>query len=226
MNSQFKVILFDIDNTLLDFNECAKQSILYACKTTGLKYQPRFINAFHTVNDFLWHQVEDGVLTVKRLHEIRFPTIFSALDVVADGTEFERLFRENMRVAAAPVDGALDVLSYLKNGYYLAVASNSSYEQQKNRLDTAGMSNFFKNFFVSEKLGASKPDKAFFERILVELPTKNKNEILFVGDSLSADMKGGVDFGIKTCWFNKNGEKTDLPVDFIISSLKELKNIL
>lgn len=226
MKTPFKVILFDVDNTLLDFNECARQSVKFACKETGLLFEERFMDAFFTINDFLWRQVENGTLTTDRLHEIRFKTIFSAIDVDRDGDEFERLFRLNMKTAAAPVDGALDLLNCLNGKYYIAVASNSAYEQQAARLKKAGMAKFFNGIFVSERLGASKPSEAFFKAILKELPTKNKDEILFVGDSLSADVKGGVDFKIKTCWFNPLGKKTDLPVDFNVSSLSEIKNIL
>ena len=160
------------------------------------------------------------------MHEIRFKTIFTALDLECDCAEFERLFRENMRTAAVPVKGALDLLNYLKGKYYLAVASNSALNQQLARIGTAGMQNFFDGFFVSERIGASKPDRAFFEGVLKELPTQNKDEILFIGDSVNADMSGGVNFGIKTCWFNPNGKSTDLPVDYTVNSLLQIKNIL
>lgn len=226
MNNPVKAVLFDIDNTLLDFGECAKDAIIHACLKSGINYEPRMFAAFMPVNDILWRQVEDGFITVERLHEIRFNVIFSALDLPYDGKDFEKLFRLYVKKAAAPVKGAVDVLEYLKDKYFLAVASNSSLSQQYARLEKAGMAKYFDAFFVSDEVGANKPSAEFFSKCLLSLPTKNKDEIMLIGDSLSADIEGGIKFGIKTCWFNFKGEKTSLSPDYIINDLSLLKNIL
>lgn len=226
MQSSIKAVLIDIDNTLLDFNECAKEAITLSCRDTGVNYEPRFMTAFTAINNILWRQVEDGFLTVGRLHEIRFNVIFSALDLSYDGENFEKLFRAYVKTAAVPMEGAKETLEYLKDKYFLAVASNSSLTQQRARLEKADMSKYFDAFFVSDEIGANKPSTEFFERCIGKLPTKNKKEILLIGDSLTADIGGGINFGIKTCWFNKNGERTSLTPDYTIEKLIDVKKFL
>lgn len=227
MEKTVKAVLIDIDNTLLDFEECAKESLVNSCRDMSVPYESRFMPAFTAVNNLLWRQVEDRHITVEKLHEIRFRTVFSALDLPYDGKQFEKLFRAYVAQAAVPVENSIEMLEYLKGKYFLAVASNSSLSQQLKRLEKAGMAKYFDDFFVSDRIGANKPSAEFFANCLPHLPTNKKDEIILIGDSLSADIEGGISFGIKTCWFNKGGEKkTSLSPDYVIENLSEIKIIL
>ena len=129
---------------------------------------------------------------------------------------------------AIPVDGADKICRYLKKKYILCAASNAFHDQQLNRLEMAGLLPYFDHVFVSESLGYRKPEKAFFDACRAFLPDVAADECMMIGDSLTADITGGKNAGMKTIWYNH----THRPVperceaDQIVESLSELKNLL
>lgn len=223
-----RIILLDVDNTLLDFNKCSAASIQEGFREFGLTYRPEMFPVFLDINDRLWYEIEQGRLTREGLHNIRFPWIFDKLGIDADGVAFERRYAQLLHESHIPVDGAPELLEYLSGTYDLYVASNASEEQQAHRLRLAGMLRYFKGMFVSQEIGAPKPSRAFFERCMERLGDPPKEEVLLIGDSLTADMQGGVDFGLRTCWYNHNHLPRDTapPVDYTVDHLREIMELL
>ena len=159
-----QMIFIDIDNTLLDFDAYIRQTMREGFAHFGLKpYEPYMEAVFHRENGKLWRQIEQGTLTFRELEEIRWNNVFRALNIDFDGQVFEKYFRAALYDSAIPVDGAMELLEALHGKYPLAVASNGPYDQQLHRLELAGMKRYFDWFFVSERLGASKPARAFFD---------------------------------------------------------------
>jgi len=223
-----KAVLIDVDDTVLDFCECAGQSIKYACNDLSISYSDDIKTLFLDVNDILWQRVEKGEITRDYLHDVRFDMVFERLNIKADGRAFEKVFRSYLNVSHIPVNGAEELLDYLSHKYYLAVASNAFYTQQIERLGRAGFLEYFKHIFVSSEAKADKPSKAFFDYCVKNLPVEDKSEVIMIGDSLTADIYGGVEYGIKTCYFNRKGRtpKEDCKPDFTVTDLAEIKNIL
>ena len=172
--------------------------------------------------------MKERTLTIDELHKIRWNMIFNELGIDRNGSEFELEFVKNIHESCIPVDGALDLVKYLSEKYIVCVASNASYNQQKNRLTKAGMFEYFTELFVSREIGFPKPTKEFFDICLSKLSPITKDETIMIGDSLTADIYGGVKYEMKTCWYNHNKEKIppDLKADFTVSKLSEIKNIL
>lgn len=157
-----QMIFIDIDNTLLDFDAYIRQTMREGFVHFGLKpYEPYMEAVFHRENGKLWRQIEQGTLTFAELEAIRWDRVFTALDIAFDGQVFEKYFRAALYDSAIPVDGAMELLEALHGKYPLAVASNGPYDQQLHRLELAGMKRYFDWFFVSERLGASKPPGPF-----------------------------------------------------------------
>ena len=229
-----KAILFDIDNTLLDFDGYVKESLIEGFREFGLgKYSEEVYAVFQRINTELWKRIELGTLTYDELMKIRWNTIFRELGIEYDGVLFEKYFKGRLFYSAIPVEGAYEILDYLKDKYLLAVASNGPLAQQKNRLKTADMDKYFSYVFVSEEIGFSKPSREFFDYCIKAINEGLKNpiapeEIMIVGDSLSSDIRGAIDSKIASCYFDRKGNgKTEgfLP-DFTINKLTELTNIL
>ncbi len=223
-----KTVLIDVDDTILDFRECAGFSIESACKEYGIPYSATLKDTFVKVNDSLWQRVERGEITRDYLHDTRFDSIFSLLNISADGKAFEKTFRTYLNESSITVDGAKELLEYLSKKYFLAVASNAFYTQQINRLKKAGLLQYFNDIFVSSNVGADKPSKEFFDYCLSHSPAKNKSEVIMIGDSVTADITGGKRYGLTTCYldrFNKTPDKNFMP-DFTVKTLAEIKNIL
>ena len=216
MNDKIKVLFLDIDNTLLDFDAAAAWAMEQCFQKAGLEYKSEMFAAFTEENNKIWQ------------------AILGHLGLEADGVEMEKEFRVLLNLSAVPVEGAEEILTYLKQQKYcLCAASNGPYDQQINRLKKADMLKYFAHCFVSEKVGADKPSQRFFDGCLKELPGVRPEECMMIGDSLTADITGGRAYGMSTCWYvpsvekyREEKEKSGKPADYIIHDLLELKKIL
>lgn len=221
-----KAILLDVDNTLLDFDLGAKEATKEAFADAGLEYSDEVHPVFTRINNGLWEDIENGLLTKEGLYQIRWQLIFDELGIRANGKEFEKLFLRRLRESAIPVDGAPELVRYLHGKYILCIASNASYDQQVKRLKKAGLYGYMRHIFISEKIGAPKPAAEFFEYCLKALSPIKREELMIIGDSLTADIDGAASFGIKSCFFNRRGIKIKSPADFTVAELGEIKAFL
>ena len=222
-----RAVMLDIDNTLLDFHKSAEFAMAEAFKCYGLEFLPEYVKTFHKINDGLWQEIEKGTLTREELWEVRFNKILDALGLKGDGPKIEKEFRRVLFDCAILVDGAIELLIYLSKKYKIYAATNAIYNQQINRLTKAGIIKYFDGIFVSEKIGHQKPTKAFFDYCFNQMDEINPEETVMIGDSLTADIEGGLSYGMHTIWFNK-AEKSSCKVHphFIVKTLNEIKSIL
>lgn len=221
-------VFIDIDNTLLDFDVCATYAMSKGLEKYGKHYENGLFECFKKINDNLWRRIEDGTLTKDGLKKIRWNLVFDAFGIKGiDGPEFEEVFHDFLAVSAEPVSGAHELLTYLCGKYKLFATSNGPFKQQDFRLEKADMKKYFSGLFISEAVGAMKPSKEYFD-YCIENANARKDEIVLIGDSLTADIAGGRNAGIKTVWFNH--DRTDVPEnkiwDYYVESLDEIKNIL
>lgn len=223
-----RIILLDVDNTLLDFNRCAAGAMEAGFRELGLPFRPEMLPVFLSINNRLWYEIEQGRLTRDGLHQIRWPWIFDKLGLTADGVAFERRFGQLLHESHEPVEGAPELLEYLSGKYALYVASNAAAEQQAHRLALAGMLPRFRGLFVSQEIGAAKPSREFFQRCMERLGNPPKDEVLLIGDSLTADIAGGAAFGLRTCWYDHDRLPHDAApeADYIVDHLLEIPRFL
>lgn len=224
-----KAVFIDIDNTLLDFDAYVRTTMEQGFAHFGLPaYRPEMYYTFTTENNKLWLQIEEGTLTFEELQKIRWSNIFAALGFSFDGPTFERYFREALHESAIPVPGAMDLLQSLSGGALLCVASNGPYEQQLHRLEIGGMRPYFDYFFISERAGAAKPSREFFDYAFRALNRNRPDpilpqETLIIGDSLSSDMAGGLQYGMKTCYYRRSGAPAaPAGVDYTVTDLRQI----
>ena len=224
-----KLILIDIDNTLLDFDAYIRQTMEEGFAHFGLRpYEPWMYDVFHRENNKLWRQIEEGTLTFPELEKIRWNKVFAALDITFDGTVFEKYFRTALHESAIPVEGAKELLETLHSRYTLAAASNGPYEQQLHRLEIGGMKPYFDHFFISERAGAAKPAPAFFDYAFRALNQDRTDpilpqETLIIGDSLTSDIAGGLQYGMKTCYYRRPGAPAaPAGVDYTVTALSQI----
>lgn len=225
-----KAIFVDIDNTVMDFDRCSERSMRLTCKDWGVAYDRSMFEVFKRYNERRWQEIERGELTVARLFEVRWNEVFAMLGIpMSDGPKFERDFHVYLNVSDIPEDGAKEALEYLSKKYRVFAASNSNTMKQALRLEKTGMLGCFERLFLSEDMGAIKPDPAFFDIIFSSLPDVRPDEALMLGDSLTADIAGAAAYGLRTCWYNKSRRPYDAacpPADFVIQDLREICNIL
>lgn len=227
MKDTIKTVFIDIDNTLLDFNECGKVCLGQAFAEQNLPFDEQSFATFNKINNSLWLKIEKGELDRPGLHKIRFQLVLQALNLKGDSDLLERRFKEILFDTAIPVDGAKELVEYLSSKYKLYVASNAIYLQQINRLKKSEMYEYFSGLFISEKLGVQKPTKEFFTECIKGSCAKIEESVM-IGDSISADIKGAKAFGLKTIWYNHLKQSTDGVdcADFIVDNLQDIKGIL
>ena len=224
-----KAVFIDIDNTLLSFDEYVRQTMWDGFAHFELQpYEPYMYDVFEKENNALWQRIEQGTLTFSELQKIRWNLVFEKLGIPFDGPVFEKYFREALHESAIEEPGAQEMLAYLKQKYILCVASNGPYEQQLHRLELADMRKYFDYVFVSEKIGVSKPARGFFEKAFEELNEGKRDKIfpqetMIIGDSLTSDMAGGLQYGMKTCFYRRNPQIV-VPdeSDFVVDHLNQI----
>ena len=194
----------------------------------GLPLDEETRKLYSGINKQLWLEHEKGSITKEYLVSNRFRILFERLGADADGVKAESVYRDALGRGTHLVDGALEVCRALAEKYALHIVTNGIYDTQMRRLEASGLAALARNVFVSEKVGYSKPSRAFFEYAFSCLPGERPEESLIIGDSLSSDMQGGVNAGIDTCWFNpgRRGNPDGVPVTYEIASLRELTSML
>ncbi len=225
-----KTVFLDVDNTLICFQKSGVLAVKSTFEKNGINFSEEYMPAFFRTNERLWDLVEKGELTREEMYKIRFTKVIEALGIktTADTYKMEKDFRHALFDIAEPVDGAKELLEYLSKKYRLCIASNSIYAQQENRLKKVGFYQYFDKIFVSEKVGYSKPQKEFFDGCFAQLDGEKPEEVIMIGDSLTADIKGAREYGMKTIWYNHL--KVIPPkikiYDYTVNSLLDIKHIL
>lgn len=217
--SKYQWILFDADETLFHFDAYAGLKLMFS------KYNVEFSQddfaQYQTVNKPLWVDYQDGKIDAKTLQTTRFHTWAEKLSVCPQTLNSDFLLA--MVDICQPLPGAKALVDALKDKVNLGIITNGFTELQSLRLQKSGMQSSFSQVIISEQVGKAKPDKAIFEHAFERMGQPNKQQVLMIGDSLSSDILGGLNYGIDTCWLNQHGVIADkITPHFQVSSLIEL----
>lgn len=223
----YKILLFDLDDTLLDFcaNEADSLSKLFS--QYGYTFSDEFFQVYNSVNKQLWADYENGNIVLEDVLNSRFSETMLRLGKVVDGIEWENQYRELLGNGCQRMEGALEVCQNLSVSHRLVVITNGITKTQIKRLKQSGLYEFFEDIFDSQSIGHQKPSKEFFTYVISHIKDFNRKEALIIGDSLNSDIKGGILSGIDTCWINKKLQKCSAEIQstYTITSLTELYDI-
>ena len=217
-----------MDNTLIDFNKCAKECMREGFKEIGEAFFEESFGVFRNINDRFWLELERGKITKEYLFATRWDVVFGRLGINGrSGAEFEKIFQKYLYDASVPVDDAKEMLVFLYGKVPLYSMTNGYLKQQENRLDKIGFLKYFENIFASLEIGYNKPDRGFFDHCFEIMPFKPE-ETLMIGDSLSSDIIGAINAGMHTLWFNydKRDDYEGVDFDYMVYDLSEAVKIL
>ncbi|MGP6140148.1 YjjG family noncanonical pyrimidine nucleotidase [Jeotgalibaca sp. A127] len=225
----YKTLLFDIDDTLLDFKAAEHHAI--SSLMIELAIEPSEINVqnYSRINQDYWSQFEKGLLAKDVLIAKRFETFFSLHQLSVNGKEMDKKFRGNLEKGHFLIEGSLSLLENLKSEFDLYAVTNGVARTQHRRINDSGLINYFRDIFVSEETGFQKPTKEYFDYVFERIPECDVNKTLIIGDSLTSDILGGMNAGIDTCWFNPTKQKnpySHIQPTYEITALDELTAIL
>lgn len=227
---KIKYILWDIDGTLINF-EYAEAAAL---KATFNKYNigeftDEKLKNYKEINIKYWKKLERGEISKKEVLEGRFEEFFSLYNIdTSIVSEFNLDYINATGDFAFYNTNAEKVVTELKGKYKQYAATNGTVIAQNKKLSNSGLNKILDGVFISEEIGFNKPSKEFFDSLFKIVGSSNPNEYIIIGDSLTSDILGGKNAGIKTCWYNPNHDvnNTDYTPNYEIYDLKEVLQII
>ena len=221
-------LFLDLDDTILDFHKAEQVALSKTLRDFGIEPTEEVLDRYHVINKWHWEQLELGKLTRSEVQTGRFRVLFAELGVVADPAAVTARYMENLSIGHYFLPGAEETVELLSKKYRLFLASNGTASVQKGRMTSANLYRFFEQVFVSEEIGHNKPAKAYFDAAFARIPGFDPEKALMVGDSLTSDIKGGNNAGIRTCWVNPNHTPAhpEIPADYEIETIVQLPELL
>jgi 2-haloacid dehalogenase len=219
-------LLFDADDTLFDFPRAEANALRWTLEQAGLPFETPYFEIYSRFNLQVWKEFERGEVTSTELRTKRFRLFFDEIGFAADPEAVSPLYLRNLARGTDLLPGAEETIRALKGRFRLALVTNGLADVQNPRLARSALADCFEKVFISEEVGAAKPSTEYFDVVFREIGAPPKSEVLIIGDSLSSDMQGGINYGIDTCWYNPNGKTTDLPVKYQIATLRGLPTLL
>ncbi len=223
---KYEIILFDSDNTLLNYSKSEKIALSKALKNHGVNPTKKIIAKYREINDTLWKEHEKGLIGKKELGVLRYERLFDFLGKKIPAKTFNDEYMQILSTQNHLIKGAIRLLKRLKEkGLKLYLVTNGTAWIQDSRIGSSPIKEYLSDMFVSEKAGFSKPDKRYFDYCFNLIPDINLANALLVGDSPSADILGAVNAGIDSCHFCPKGKPSPLAT-YSVKRLVDLLKII
>lgn len=242
--NKYKILIFDLDDTLIDNLENVKYAYTKMVSSVGEKYSEDGFKRWYKIDRNFWKDWQDGFIELPKhlknetgkksdefLNWLRAQRILIYFDnqiSLEKAIELNNLFMDSLTEVVVPIEGAFDTLKYLKEKYYIIIATNGPKNATKEKLSKINCLSFVNEVLSADMFGYMKPKKEFFDAIQSLLKNYNNEEYLIIGDSLKSDVGFAMNCQFDSCWFNKNNEKIPefYEPTMVINNLKELKEIL
>lgn len=221
-------VLFDLDDTLFDFHKAEKIALTKTLVHFGIDPTEETLALYSTINAAHWKRLELGEISREEVKVGRYRELFKTIGVECDPVKATAYYESMLAIGHYFMPGAPELLGELYRKYRLYIVSNGTAKVQEGRIGSSGIAKYMDGIFISQILGANKPDKQFFDICFAEIPDFSLSETVIIGDSLSSDIKGGINAGITTVWFNPKGieNNNDIKPDCTIKELSEVPGLL
>jgi len=224
---KYKWLMFDADGTLFDYYQAEENALRLTFEQLGYPFEAEHISTYRQINEKIWLEFEQGKIDQVRLRTRRFELLFEAINIQADAQAFSAQYLVNLSNRTDLMAGAEELVQALAEKCNLAIITNGLADVQRPRFKQSPIYPYIKAIIISEEVGAAKPNPQIFEVAFAEMNHPAKDEVLIIGDSLTSDIQGGINYGIDTCWFNPDGKSNgQLACTYEISQLKQLLPLL
>ena len=200
---KYRLFLFDLDDTLFDFSAANAWSFVQMLRSSGVTTSIDQVFAdFLVIDSGLWKQFEQGVVSRDHLKVERFRRTFAKHALAIDAEQANQLYLQGLSEHVVLVDGAVEVCKALAAVGEVGVITNGFEQVQRQRIVNAGLQPYVSFLASSEACGYAKPDTRLFDFAVSQAKSFSKTSTLIIGDRLEADILGGNNFAISSCWFN------------------------
>ena len=226
--TMIEFLFLDLDDTILDFHRSEAVAIRETFEKLGIEVTDAVVARYSQINKKMWEKLEDGLLNRQQVLEYRFEELFGELGISCSGYEAQKIYEHQLSLSHFFMPQAEELLEQLKGKYRLFLASNGTGKVQDGRFTASGILPYFEDVFISERMGQNKPAKEFFDLCFARIPGFDRERAIMIGDSLSSDIRGGINAGIRTCWYNPKAlsGREDMVPDHEIRELLELPELL
>ena len=222
-------LFLDLDDTILDFHKAEHIAVRKAISEAGVEATDAVCDRYSEINLMHWQMLERGEITREQVLVNRFGMLFAELGHKVDPVAVARNYERLLGIGHYFLPGAEKTVKQVLFGKYrMFLASNGTASVQRGRLTSADLYPYFEQVFVSQDIGFNKPSREYFDGCFARIPDFDPEKALMVGDSLTSDILGGINAGLRTCWVNPTGKpnQTDIHPDFEIRSITELPKLL
>ena len=225
---KYDFVLFDADGTLLDFFRSEDEAVREAMLLSGIEPSDEKVKLYSSINDGLWKKLERGEIEKKVLLYHRFELLFEALGVQADAKKMAADYMNLLSTKGYLLDGVIEMCEQLQGKVKMYIVTNGVEFIQRGRYARCDIQKYFDDVFISDVIGCEKPSVAYFEYVAARIEGFDKSRAIIVGDSLTSDMQGGVNFGIDTCWYNPKGKAVpeNMKLTYVTDSFADMTKIL
>lgn len=228
MKKHYDWLWFDADGTLFNFNRAEELALKQVFQLINVPFQDEYASLYKEINQQLWHALEKQEITPAVLQVRRFELLLQALHVEYSASQLSDEFLRQLAACGDLLEGAFELLKALSGSSQIAIVTNGLQAIQRGRLAHSEIRDFVAELIISEEVGAAKPKTEFFEAASARTGNPPKSAVLIIGDSLSADIQGGANYGIETCWYNPLGESrpAGVHITYEIRHLRDLLNLI
>ncbi len=221
---KYKTLLFDADGTLLDFSRSEAEALTETLALNGIDANDATVALYSKINDGLWKMLERGEIKKDVLKYRRFELFLEELGVECDAKKMAQDYMKALSTKGYLLDGAEQMCKVLYGKAKLYIVTNGIEFIQRGRYARCGIDKYFEQIFISDGIGCEKPSREYFEYVARHIDDFDASSAIIIGDSLSSDMRGGLNYGIDTCWYNPNGKACpeDMKLTYIASSFDEV----
>ena len=199
---KYRNVWFDADGTLFDFLRCEDEAIRETLTHIGVTPTDALVCAYSEINDGLWTMLERGEIEKPELVWKRFAILCDRFGFEADPKEMARTYESCLSTKCYLLDGAEALVRKLSPLVSLDIVTNGLANVQRGRFAICSFRDCIDGLFISGEVGFEKPDVRYFEAVAAAHSDFCRERTLIVGDSLTSDMRGGMNFGIDTCFYN------------------------
>ena len=227
--NKYDVFLFDADGTLFDYDKAEENALKIMFDNCKFNYSENIRSKYRGINSQVWESYEKGEISKTELQTLRFLRLFNDIGVYYDAKIFNEKYLNELGKGSFLIDGALGICKKITScNKSIYIVTNGILATQKARIEHSKIKEYISDFFVSEFIGFQKPHSQYFEYVFSHIPHIEKDRFLIIGDSLSADIAGGNNAGIDSCWFNKSGDinSTNILPTYEINKLNELNKYI
>ena len=229
---RYKNLFIDLDDTIYDFSSASREAFM---ETYELLHYDRFFDSFNhyysiyePYNLELWHIYGEGKITKEELNKRCYSYPLEVVGIkdqeLADTFCREALGR--IPTKNRLIDGAIELLEYLRPKYNMYILSNGFKELQSHKMRTAGIDKYFDALILSEDIGVNKPNRELYEYALEKTGSKLEESIM-IGDMFETDIVGAANIGMKQIYFNpKKKESHTFAPTYMVTELLQIKDIL